>query len=49
VDVAAGSGAGRPARVRLYPGQDFAGGGEPPATDLDVLGGALPADGVYVG
>jgi hypothetical protein len=48
-DVAVGSAAGRPARVRLYPGTVFAGGGEPPATDLDVLGGAVPADGVYVG
>jgi hypothetical protein len=34
--------------MRLYPGKDFA-AGEPPATDLDVLGGAGPADGVYVG
>jgi len=48
-DVAVGSGAGRPARVRLYLGKDFAGGGEPAATDLDVLGGAVLADGVYVG
>lgn len=38
-----------PARVRLYLGKDFADGGEPPATDLDVLGGAVPDDGVYVG
>ena len=48
-DVTVGSGAGRPARVRLYFGKDFAGGGEPPATELDVLGGAVLADGVYVG
>jgi hypothetical protein len=48
-DVAVGSGAGRPGRVRLYHGKDFAGGGEPPATDLDVLGGGVLADGVYVG
>jgi hypothetical protein len=34
--------------VRLYLGKDFPGGGEPPATDLDVFGGAVPADGVYV-
>jgi hypothetical protein len=47
--VALGSGAGRPAREGLYRGKDFAGGGEPPATDLDVLGGAVLADGVYVG
>lgn len=42
-----GSGADRPAKVRVYLGTDFA-GGEPPATDLDVLGGAVPTDGVYV-
>jgi len=48
-DVAVGSGAGRPARVRVYLAKDFAAGGEPPATDLDVLGGAVLADGVYVG
>ncbi|MFO0799707.1 MAG: SdrD B-like domain-containing protein [Gemmataceae bacterium] len=48
-DVAVGSGAGRPARVRLYMGKDFAAGGEPAASDLDALGGALLADGVYVG
>jgi len=35
--------------VRPYLGKDFAGGGEPPANDLDVLGGAVTADGVYVG
>jgi len=35
------------ARVRLSLGETFA--GEPPATDLDVLGGAVLADGVYVG
>jgi hypothetical protein len=45
-----GSGAGRPARVRLYLGKDFTTGGEPAAfQDLDVLGGAVLADGVYVG
>ena len=38
-DVAVGSGAGRPARVRQYLGKTFGGGGEPPATDLDGLGG----------
>jgi hypothetical protein len=36
-------------RVRLYLGNDFAGASEPPATDLDVLGGAVLADGVSVG
>jgi hypothetical protein len=35
--------------VRLYLGKDFADGGEPPAADLDPLGGAVLADGVYVG
>jgi hypothetical protein len=40
----------KPAGPRTtVPEKDFAGGGEPPATDLDVLGGAAPADGVYVG
>ena len=48
-DVAVGSGAGRPARVRVYLGKDFAGGGEPPAVDLGVFGGTVLADGVYVG
>ena len=48
-DVAVGSGAGRPARVRLYLGKDFGGGGEPAFTDLDALGGAVLTDGVYVG
>ncbi len=49
-DVVVGSGAGRPARVRLYSGADFTGGGEPVTFhDLDPLGGAVLADGVYVG
>ncbi|MBN9521121.1 FG-GAP repeat protein [bacterium] len=48
-DVAVGSGAGRPAKVRVYLGRDITGGGEPPATDLDPLGGAVLADGVFVG
>lgn len=47
--MAVGSGAGRLAKVRVYLGKDFAGGGEPAATDLDPLGGAELADGVYVG
>jgi hypothetical protein len=33
----------------LYLGKDFAGGGEPPAADLDTLGGVVLTDGVYVG
>jgi hypothetical protein len=49
-DVAVGSGAGDPARVRVYLGKDFAGGGEPGThQDLAPLGGAVLADGVYVG
>jgi hypothetical protein len=32
----------------LIPNNGFP-SGEPPATDLDVLGGAVLADGVYVG
>ncbi len=49
-DVAAGSGEGSPARVRVYLGMDFAGGGEPAAfQDLTPFGGAVLADGVYVG
>ena len=45
-----GGDSGRHARVRLYPGKDFTTGGEPAAfQDLDVLGGAVLADGVYVG
>lgn len=30
-------------------GADMGAGGEPAATDLDVLGGAVLTDGVYVG
>jgi hypothetical protein len=49
-DVAVGSGAGDPARVRVYLGKDFSGGGEPGSfADLSPLGGAVLADGVYVG
>ncbi len=47
-DVVVGSGAGRPAGVRVYLGKDFA-GGEPAFQLLDPLGGAVLADGVYVG
>jgi hypothetical protein len=47
---AVGSGAGRPAKVRVYRGTDFAsGGGESPAAGLGPFGGAVLADGVYVG
>ena len=50
VDVAVGRGAGRPARVRVYLGKDLAGGGEPAAfQDLTPFGGAVLADGGYVG
>jgi hypothetical protein len=48
-DVAVGSGAGRPAEVRVYLDKDFADVGEPPAAELDPFGGAVLADGVYVG
>ncbi|MBN9517621.1 VCBS repeat-containing protein, partial [bacterium] len=48
-DLVVGSGAGRPAKVKVYLGKDFAGPGEPSATDLDPLGGAVLADGIYVG
>ena len=49
-DLLAGSGAGSPARVRVYLGKDFAGAGEPAAyQDLAPFGGAALPDGVYVG
>ncbi|HEX4612363.1 MAG TPA: FG-GAP-like repeat-containing protein, partial [Urbifossiella sp.] len=49
-DVAVGSGAGDPARVRVYPGTGFTGGGEPGSfQDLTPFGGTVLADGVYVG
>ena len=44
-----GSGAGRPAKVRVYLGKDLAGGGEPAAADLDPFGGVTLPDGVFVG
>jgi hypothetical protein len=48
--VTGGARAGRPAKVRVYLGQDFAGGGEPVAfQDPDPFGGAVLAAGVYVG
>ncbi|HEX4610729.1 MAG TPA: hypothetical protein VH092_21245 [Urbifossiella sp.] len=50
VSVAAGSGAGDPARIRVYPGVGFTGGGEPGSfQDLTPFGGAVLPDGVYVG
>ena len=49
-DLVAGSGAGAPARVRVYPGQSVAGGGEPGAyQDLVPFAGQVLLDGVYVG
>ncbi len=48
-DLAVGSGAGRPAKVKVYLGKDVTGPGEPTSTDLDPFGGAVLADGVYVG
>ncbi len=49
-DVAVGSGAGRPARVRVYLGKDFATGGEPGTfQDITPFGGAILTDGVFVG
>ncbi|MDB5309102.1 MAG: hypothetical protein JWO38_3304 [Gemmataceae bacterium] len=48
--VAVGSGEGSPGRVRVYPGKDFAGPGEPGTfQDLVAFGGVALADGVYVG
>ncbi|QDU19646.1 DUF4394 domain-containing protein [Urbifossiella limnaea] len=49
-DVAAGSGEGSPAKVRVYLGANFTGGGEPGTfQDLSVLGGGALAGGVFVG
>jgi hypothetical protein len=48
-ELVVGSGAGRPAKVRVYLGKDFGGPGEPAVTDLDPFDGAVLADGVYVG
>ena len=47
-EVIAGSGEGRPSRVRVYSGKAF-GGGEPSAfQDIDPFGATL-AGGVFVG
>jgi hypothetical protein len=49
-DVAAGSGEGSAAKVRVYLGVSFSGGGEPGAfQDLSVFGGASLPGGVFVG
>ena len=49
-DVAAGSGAGSAARVRVYLGRNFTTANEPTTfQDLPPFGGAALADGVYVG
>ncbi|MBX9628727.1 MAG: VCBS repeat-containing protein [Gemmataceae bacterium] len=49
-DIAAGSGEGSPARVRVYRGATLAGNAEPANfQDLAPFGGETLADGVYVG
>jgi hypothetical protein len=49
-DVAVGSGAGDPGRVRVYLGKSFGGTGEPGTfQDLTPFGGAALTDGVFVG
>jgi hypothetical protein len=49
-DVAIGSGAGSPSKVRIYLGKDFSGSGEPTTfQDLDPFGGAALSGGVFVG
>jgi hypothetical protein len=50
-DVAVGTGEGQPARVRVYLGKDFGPpvSGEPTAQDIIPFGGAVLADGVFVG
>lgn len=49
-DLLTGSGAGSPARVRVYKGANFAGTGEPGGVqDLPLFGNAAFPDGVYVG
>ncbi|QDU19644.1 Ig-like domain-containing protein [Urbifossiella limnaea] len=49
-DVAAGSGEGSPAKVRVYLGTNFVGSGEPATfQDLSVFGGGALAGGVFVG
>jgi uncharacterized repeat protein (TIGR01451 family) len=49
-DVVVGSGEGSVSRVRVYPGANFVGTGEPTVhQDLDPFAGAVLADGVFVG
>ena len=48
-DLAVGSGAGQPSRVRVYLGRSFTPSGEPAATDLDPFAGAVLTNGVFVG
>ena len=48
-DLAVGTGAGQPSRVRVYLGKDVTPSGEPAATDLDPFAGAVLANGVFVG
>jgi hypothetical protein len=50
-DLVVGTGGGQASKVRVYPGKNTAGvSGEPTGfTDLDPFGGAVLADGVYVG
>jgi hypothetical protein len=49
-DVVVGSGEGSAGRVRVYPGKNFAGAGEPAGLqDIDPFGGAALTDGVFVG
>jgi hypothetical protein len=50
-EVVAGSGAGSAARARVYLGKNFVGTTGEPTTfqDLAPFGGAVLADGVYVG
>ena len=49
-DVAAGSGEGSPAKVRVYLGANFAGGAEPGTfQDISVFGGGALPGGVFVG
>jgi len=49
-DLATGSGEGSPAKVRIYLGKNFTGSGEPGTfQDIAVFGGAVLADGVFVG
>ena len=49
-DVAAGSGEGAPATVRVYPGAAVPGAGEPAVFhDLAPFGGVALTDGIFVG